>query len=183
MKTKVCSHCKTKKPLTSFNKKRSTRGALGNTQPYCRLCQSERQKAYYRKNTNAQLQKMYRNRRRRKKEIHAFLATYFAKHTCVDCAKKKLRIKKLLKGKVPNSTINQIVKITDSDIRSLTFDHLHTRGDKEYTIADMIRDIQPLHKIKKEIQKCVVRCHNCHDIITVKRAKSWRYHAHKQLTK
>ena len=182
-KTKVCSHCKTRKSLTSFNRKRSTRGVVGNTQPYCRPCQSERQKAYYRKNTNAQLQRMYKNRRVRKKQIHQFLTNYFAKNTCVDCAKKKLKVKKLLSGKVPTSTINQVLKIMDSDIRNLTFDHLHTRGKKEHTIADMIRDIQPLHRIKKEIQKCVVRCHNCHDTITVKRSRNWRYHAHKQLTK
>lgn len=183
MNTKVCSSCKKTKPLTSFNRKRSNRGIKGNAQPYCQPCQREKQRTYYRKNTNAQLQRMYKNRRRRKTEIHAFLADYFAKNTCVDCAKKKLRIKKLLKGKVPNSTITQVIKIMDSDIRTLTFDHLHSRGAKEYTIADMIRDIQPLHKIKKEIQKCVVRCHNCHNTITVKRAKNWRYHAHKQLTK
>lgn len=183
MNTKVCSQCKKRKPLTAYNKKRSNRGLVGNAQPYCRPCQSERQKSYYRKNTSAQLQRMYRNRRRRKTEIHEFLADYFAKNSCVDCSKKKLRIKKLLKGKVPTSTINQVIRIMDSDIRNLTFDHLHTRGAKEYTIADMIRDIQPLHKIKKEIQKCVVRCHNCHDTITVKRSRNWRYHAHKQLTK
>lgn len=183
MNTKMCSHCKTRKSLTSFNKKRSNRGVVGNTQPYCRPCQSERQKTYYRKNTKAQLQRMYKNRRKRKKEIHAFLAKYFAKHTCVDCAKKKLRIKKLLSGKVPNSTIKQVIKVMDSDIRNLTFDHLHTRGKKAYTIADMIRDIDPIKKIEKEIQKCVVRCQNCHNVITVKRARNWRYHAFKQLTK
>lgn len=179
MKSKRCSHCKTTKPITSFAKKRSNRGLLGNTQPYCRPCQSERQRAYYQKNKQAQLQRMYANRRRRKKEIHAFFATYFSKNTCVDCSKKKARIKKLLKNKVPNSTINQIISIMDSDLRNLTFDHIQSRGKKQFTIADMIRDIQPLHKIKSEIKKCVVRCHNCHDIITVKRSKNWRYHAHK----
>ena len=86
-------------------------------------------------------------------------------------------------GHVPVSTINQVVAIMDSDIRNLTFDHIRSRGAKQYTIADMIRDIQPLQKIEKEIQKCVVRCHNCHDIITVKRARNWRYHAHKKLNK
>lgn len=126
---------------------------------------------------------MYKNRRRRKKEIHNFFTKYFSKNTCVDCAKKKTKIKKLLQGHVPASTINQVIKIMDSDIRNLTFDHIKSRGAKQFTIADMIRDIQPLHKIEKELQKCVVRCHNCHDTITVKRSKNWRYHAHKKLTK
>jgi hypothetical protein len=180
MKTKVCSRCRKTKPTTSFNRKRST-GTSGKYQPYCRPCQSEYQKQHYKKRTRQQLQQMYKNRRRRKQEIYEFLTDYFEKNTCVDCAKKKVRIKKLLRGKVPTSTIERIIKIMDSDIRTLTFDHLHTRGKKEHTIADMIRDIQPLHRIEKEIQKCVVRCHNCHDIITVKRARNWRYHAHKQL--
>ena len=178
MKTKLCSRCRKTKPITSFNKKRAS-----GVQPYCKPCQGEYQREHYKKRTRAQLQRMYRTRQKRKKEIYSFLTDYFQKNTCVDCAKKKLKVKKLLRGKVPTSTINQIIKTMDSDIRTLTFDHLHTRGEKEHTIADMIRDIQPLHKIKKEIQKCVVRCHNCHDIITVKRAKNWRYHAHKQLIK
>ena len=182
MKTKVCSNCKKRKQISLFNRKRA-KGISGQYQPYCRPCQSELQKLYYRKNTQAQLEKMYRNRRRRKKEIHAFLAKYFSKNSCVDCSKKKVRVRKLLRGKVPTSTINQVISIMDSDIRNLTFDHLQTRGEKEYTIADMLRDIQPIHKIQKELKKCVVRCHNCHDVITVKRAKNWRYHAYKQLTK
>lgn len=179
MKTKVCNKCYERKPISSFNKKRAS-----GVQPYCRPCQREYQRAYYQRvDKKAQLNKMYANRRRRKKEIHKFLTHYFSKNKCVDCSKKKLRIKKLLNGKVPNSTINQVLHIMDSDIRNLTFDHIHTRGAKEYNIADMIRDIRPLHKIEKELQKCVVRCHNCHDVITVKRSRNWRYHAHKQLTK
>ena len=179
-KTKVCNRCNKRKALSSFNSKRAK--GVG-VQPYCKSCQSEYQKEYYKKDKNAQLQKMYRNRKRRKKEIHKFFTEYFAKNTCVDCAKKKAKVKKLLRGKVPTSTIKQVIQIMDSDIRNFTFDHIKSRGEKEYEIAEMLRDIRPIPKIQEELQKCVVRCHNCHDVITVKRSKNWRYHAHKQLTK
>ncbi len=178
MKTKVCNRCNNRKPIERFNKK-SSRGV----QPYCRPCQSEYQKIYYKKDTNRQLQKMYSNRKKRKKDIHRFLTEYFTKHTCVGCAKKEAKLKKLLKGKVSSPIINEIVKLYGSDIRHLTFDHLHTRGEKEHTIAQMITDIQPINKIQKEIKKCVVRCHNCHNSMTIKRSKNWRYYAHKKLLK
>lgn len=68
----------------------------------------------------------------------------------------------------------------DSDIRNLTNDHLLGRGAKEYTISEMIRDVFPISKIEKELKKCVTRCHNCHDIITVKRdSRNWRNRAYK----
>lgn len=174
----MCNRCKKVKPVTSFYAKARSYG--NSLQANCKPCHSAYQKDYYKRNAKAQLQRIYKNRKIRKKLIHKFLANYFSKHTCVDCAKKKKKVKALLKNKVDSKTINQVISIFDSDIRNLTFDHIKTRGEKEHTIADMIRDVFPITKIKKELQKCVVRCHNCHDVITVKRAKNWRYQAHKE---
>lgn len=182
MKSKKCSECKRTKPLTSFAKKRSNRGLLGNTQPYCRPCQSKRQKAYYLKNKPAQLERMYKNRRRRKVEIHNFFTEYYSKNPCVDCAKKKAKVKKLLQGYVPVSVIKEAISIMDSDIRNLTNDHIKSRGDKHFNIADAIRDVFPLWRIKKELSKCVTRCYNCHAVITVKRdSRNWRGRAYKKI--
>jgi hypothetical protein len=45
----------------------------------------------------------------------------------------------------------------------LDFDHLR---DKKYSLTDMIRKGYGLPSIKKEIEKCVIRCANCHRIKT-----------------
>lgn len=177
----MCNRCKKIKSTTSFYPKKRKYGV--SLQANCKPCHSAYQKEYYKRNSKAQLERVYKNRRIRKKLIHKFLAEYFSKNTCVDCAKKKKKIRALLKNKVDKKTIDQVISVFDSDIRNLTFDHLYTRGKKEYTIADMIRDVLPIARIQKELQKCVVRCHNCHDVITVKRAKNWRYHAHKDQKK
>ena len=175
---KKCNRCKKVKRTTSFYPKKRSYGE--SLQPYCKPCHSAYQKEYYLKNSKAQLERMYKNRRIRKKKIHNFLSNHFFTNTCVDCAKKKKKVMALLKNKVDKRTIDQVISVYDSDVRNFTFDHLYTRGKKEYNISDMIRDIQPISKIQKELQKCVVRCHNCHDVITVKRSKNWRFHAHKE---
>ena len=177
----MCNRCKKIKSVSSFYKKNRSYGE--SLQANCKPCHSAYQKEYYRRNSKAQLERMYKNRRIRKKQIHKFLSDYFYAHTCVDCAKKKKKIRALLGNKVDKKTIDQVISVFDSDIRNLTFDHLYTRGKKEHTIADMIRDIQPISRIQKELQKCVVRCHNCHDVITVKRSKNWRHRAHKEQRK
>jgi hypothetical protein len=65
-----------------------------------------------------------------------FIKEYLVVHPCVDCK--------------------------CSDIRCLEFDHI--RGDKEFCISLAVRDMYSLERIQKEIEKCEVRCANCHKI-------------------
>lgn len=69
-----------------------------------------------------------------------YVSKYLENHPCVDCGEK--------------------------DIIVLEFDHLF---DKEENIANAIYRAWSLERIQKKIDKCEVRCANCHRRITYKR--------------
>ena len=50
---------------------------------------------------------------------------------------------------------------------ALQFDHID--NNKKANVSDLIRSDYGWETIKKEIHKCVIRCANCHAIITVQR--------------
>jgi protein-arginine kinase activator protein McsA len=67
-----------------------------------------------------------------------FVWNYLLKHSCIDCGES-----------------NPIV---------LEFDHI--KGIKLHNLSNMILKMYSLDSIKKEIDKCEVRCANCHRIKT-----------------
>lgn len=75
-----------------------------------------------------------------------FIYDYLLKNPCIDCGEK-----------------NPIV---------LEFDHL---SDKKFTISYMVRSLHSISGIQKEIDKCVIRCANCHRIKTAKQAGWFKY--------
>ena len=89
---------------------------------------------------------MGRNKRHRH-EIQRWLEGYLREHPCVDCG--------------------------EENIRCLDFDH---RPDetKVMEIGKLLRHSASLAKIKREIEKCDVRCANCHRRKTAERASWWR---------
>ena len=50
---------------------------------------------------------------------------------------------------------------------ALQFDHID--NNKKANVSDLIRSDYGWETIKKEIDKCVVRCANCHAIVTAER--------------
>lgn len=52
---------------------------------------------------------------------------------------------------------------------ALQFDH--TSDDKKMNVSDMIRSDYSWESIKLEIQKCEVRCANCHSVMTAHRKR------------
>lgn len=50
---------------------------------------------------------------------------------------------------------------------ALQFDHID--DNKKANVSDLIRSDYGWNTIKKEIDKCVVRCANCHAVITASR--------------
>jgi hypothetical protein len=75
-----------------------------------------------------------------------FVLAYLVEHPCVDCE--------------------------NSDIRVLDFDHV--RGEKRKGVSKMINQGFPTNTIAAEIEKCEVRCANCHRIVTAERGGFWR---------
>lgn len=87
-----------------------------------------------------------RNKRHRR-DVQRWLAVYLREHPCLDC--------------------------DQDDIRCLDFDH--RPGEvKVMEIGKLIRYSASLAKIQLEIQKCDVRCANCHRRRTAERAGYWR---------
>lgn len=103
-------------------------------QSYCMPCEDQQKRGRYR----ADIVKFRKRNNDRHKLVRAetlrFLIGYFVTHPCVDCG--------------------------ESDPIVLDFDHV--RGVKSYNIATMIAGTHAIESIKKEIDKCDVRCANCH---------------------
>jgi hypothetical protein len=104
------------------------------------------QAAHYRRNQVRHKANAKHTRARRKGEARALLIAALA-GGCVDCG------------------VN--------DLRVLQFDHV--RGEKVEAISELVRRGAALSMIVAEIEKCEVRCANCHAIATFARlGGSWR---------
>lgn len=75
-----------------------------------------------------------------------FIWDYLLSHPCVDCG--------------------------ESDPTVLDFDHV--RGTKIENVCTMLCRGQTLDRIKEEMDKCEVRCANCHRRITAKRGQTYK---------
>ena len=115
-------------------------GRKDGLQAQCRECSHKHFKNYYENNREKQFAVVAA---RNKKLIHRnreWLAEYLSTHPCVDCS--------------------------NSDIRVLEFDHLE---HKIMGVGKMVRHGSSIQKIQKEIDKCEIRCRNCHQIKTMER--------------
>lgn len=102
-------------------------------------------KTWYEKNKLRQRNNVSRNRERRREENRLFISEYLKLNPCIDCG--------------------------FSDIRALDFDHV--RGIKKDHVSVLAyRKICSIKILKEEIEKCEVRCSNCHRIITREREKN-----------
>lgn len=70
-----------------------------------------------------------------------YIAEYLSTHPCVDCG--------------------------EDNIIVLEFDHVN--GEKINNISDAVKQCWSIKKIQTEIDKCEVRCANCHRIVTHQR--------------
>lgn len=131
-KKKVCSVCK----LPKNPKKDFNKNAhkKDGLQPACKECNRELCNKYYSKNKKKHRAAVAKHKRIYKEENRKFILDYFSSHPCVDCG--------------------------ETDARCLEFDHV--RGKKTTNISFMLRNVCSIETIKKEIEKCDVRCANCH---------------------
>lgn len=79
MGTKVCTECKQKKSLDSFDLKR------GKPRSNCKACVSKYTKEHYWQNKQYYLEKATVNRRLARKRLREFLYNYYKIHPCVEC--------------------------------------------------------------------------------------------------
>ena len=111
----------------------------GLRQSYCKECQNIRSRKHYQNNKAKYIEKARKRNQEVLGQIQKYVWNYLSKHPCNDCG--------------------------ESDIVVLEFDH---QGDKQFVISEIIRERSSLIRIKREIEKCVVRCANCHRRKTAK---------------
>ena len=102
---------------------------------------SERNRELIRSSIKRKKGETYDNRASCKSRNRQIITDYLKTHPCVDCG--------------------------NSDIRVLEFDHV--KGQKVGNISHGVHRAWKVEKLIAEINKCEVRCCNCHRIITIKR--------------
>jgi hypothetical protein len=112
----------------------------------CRACMKLYRKEHYEKNKSRLIAEVEARRKLVKAETIELLLSYLQVHPCVDCG--------------------------NADVRVLEFDHV--RGEKSYNISNMVLGGWKWSSILSEIEKCEVRCRNCHTIITAERGGFYR---------
>lgn len=100
----------------------------------CNSCRAQERLDYYQR--NKEKESKYRSERqvRKREDARHFIFGYLSNHPCVDCG--------------------------ETDPMVLTFDHV--RGSKKMNISQMVNQGYSLETLQNEIDKCEVRCGNCH---------------------
>ena len=127
-----CGVCKEVKHFSNFNKNKSN--TLG-CQTICKKCSRERSRYYYSNNSDTHRLNVSKRNKKIYENIRLFIVNHLLNNPCVDCG--------------------------ESDIRTLHFDHIDPK-DKLDDISNMVRRRIKKEVILKEIEKCEVRCANCH---------------------
>jgi hypothetical protein len=119
----------------------------GTRHSYCLPCGRSLSKNHYKNNVPYYVRKAHLRRKELLDGINEKLFDYLEHHSCVDCG--------------------------ESDPVVLEFDHV--RGEKSYNVSAMGWLVLAWDSLLKEIEKCEVRCANCHRRKTAERRGSYRY--------
>ena len=144
MDTKVCSKCGNPFSLDEFSFIHPAKQD-GKRRPDCKGCVRDRTRKYLDLpgNRRRHAERMVEINRKAKEAGKAYVAAYFSNHPCIDCG--------------------------ECDPVVLDFDHV--RGEKIKDVSYLVNSGCRLWRIKAEIEKCDVRCANCHRRVTIKRAQ------------
>ena len=142
---KPCVTCGRTLATTQFNRKQS---AVDGLQNVCRECNRERARRYYRENREKHLRIIVARTAQAKRRARELAGEYLLAHPCVDCG--------------------------EEDLRVLDFDHRLGSG-KTRNVMLLVNNGYSLARIRAEIEKCDVRCRNCHARVTYERSgHDWR---------
>lgn len=141
---KACSVCNLTKPIDQF--RRNNRTSDGH-RSQCKQCQKNNEKL--KKRHDIPKRKLYLEKRRNQNIILCknYIIEYLTSHPCIDCG--------------------------FTNIICLDFDHIDPKT-KDQSISTLIRRGTYLQRLIIEIEKCVVRCSNCHRLRTSKQFNFWK---------
>lgn len=118
----------------------------GERQYYCRPCRAKYRRAHYERNKGDYVARAKVEMQMKREDSLIMVWEYLRGHPCVDCG--------------------------ETDIISLEFDHMDPRH-KRLEIGSMVGHYSSA-KIIAEMQKCEVRCANCHRKRTAVQ-RAWKY--------
>lgn len=144
--TKVCTKCGAEKSVDAFNWRDRKKGTRNNT---CKACHAAYRRQHYLEN-QARYQEMARRwGAQYEKEFvmrrRLYVYEYLLEHPCIDCG--------------------------ETDPSVLEFDHV--RGKKVAAISVLTGYVVKMEKLIAEIDKCEVRCVNCHRRKTARERNYW----------
>jgi hypothetical protein len=122
------------------------RSSPDGLQPHCRECNREASRAYYRRNHAKHIIDVRANSRDYKVRNRETLLAHLLEHPCLDCG--------------------------ESDPTVLDFDHV--RGVKSDDVSVLAALPAGRRRLRAEIDKCEVRCVNCHRRRTRRVRRWWR---------
>lgn len=135
---KVCIICKQEKPIAEFNKNKAKKDGVGVD---CRVCSNKASRQYYALNKQKHKLAVRLRKISNKKLLQTYVYNLLKTTGCVDCKK-------------------------ENDPVALEFDHV--RGTKRRAVCELIARNCSFSSILKEIEKCEIRCSNCHRKKTAK---------------
>lgn len=120
----------------------------GKFDPQCRGCLSNRSKKYYSLNKKECINRTSKKRNQRISKNRKYIFEFLKDKRCVDCG--------------------------ETNILTLEFDHVDP-SLKKYSVSWIMCQGLSLDKLKEEVNKCEIRCANCHKIRTAKQQNWYRY--------
>ncbi len=116
----------------------------GKLSSSCKACVKIASSSHYQENKEIYIKRAVKFKKKRRKHLATRIVNYLKEHPCVDCG--------------------------ESDLVVLQFDHV--RGVKKDCVGTMTNACLGWDTIWDEIQKCEVRCANCHFRKTAKE-RNW----------
>jgi hypothetical protein len=118
--------------------------ASGTLNSHCRKCHAAYRRKHYRENRSTYFRQAIAQTRRKMGEAKARLHGYLLEHACIDCG--------------------------ETNVAALDFDHVDP-STKETTVSQLTGR-RTWNAIRREMDKCVVRCANCHRKRTIDQARA-----------
>lgn len=142
---KTCASCGKEKPLEEYTWKLKPKGIRHSS---CRDCMRLYVQQHYKNNIDYYVKKARRRNKLVREETHRRIFEYFSSHPCVDCG--------------------------ETDPVVLEFDHIESKN-KDAAVSTMVSTLKSWERILEEIEKCEVRCANCHRRRTAKQQGWYLY--------
>ncbi len=129
---KICNRCKIKKEDQEFSP--AKKKSWMGLASCCKECKRAYEQGYWLKNREKLLIKKAINKQKSLDRNLLFVVNFLKNHSCIDCG--------------------------ETDLIVLEFDHV--RGTKKNSICEMVLNTVSIKTLKEEINKCDIRCANCH---------------------